>query len=271
MRANLAFALVAAAAACTKAKGVANEQFAREDIRLLVETCSVDVAEIERGLPEGAKRLGAAPLATRSAQDVATVRRQVLDLNSAKTVVFGVVNLEGQWVATDAENDPYAGMPLGKDTERLLSGATSQPVSGNVYARQRRGRHESAYLAASAIRDAKGNVDGYFVTGVSLAEYAYRLQEALRNHWAGRARSAAKGKDTLPIFYVVLATPTDLYPAPRVPSVDVEALRSEGVFPKARTNASGNLSITDRNFAYATAMLPKLGGDIAVAVLHSEP
>ncbi len=271
MRGYFAFGLIATAVACTKSDGGTNERFAREEVKLLVDTCAADVAEIERGLPEGAKRLSSDNLATQSAKEIATVRRQVLDLNSAKTVVFGIVNLDGQWIATDAEKDPYAGHALGQGTDRLLSGAKTQPVYGNLYPRERRGQHESAYLAASAIRDTKGSINGYFVTGLSLAEYAYRLQEALKNHWAVRARSATKGNDILPVFYVVLATPTDLYPAPKVPTVNVDALKAEGIFGKAKTNSSGNLTITDRKFSYATAMLPKLGDDVAITVLHSEP
>jgi hypothetical protein len=270
MRGYFVPAVVTMAVACTKSDGN-NERLARENVKLLVDTAAADIAEIERGLPEGAARLRTDSLSSQTAKEIAAVRRQVVDLNSAKTVVFGIVNLEGIWLATDAEKDPYAGNAVGQNTEPLLSGAKGQAVYGNIYPRERRGKYENAYLAAAAIRDTKGNINGYFVTGLSLAEYAYRLQEALKNHWAARMRSATKGNDTLPIFYVVLATPRDLHPAPKVPAVNVEALKTEGVFAKARTNASGALTISDRKFAYATAMLPRLGSDIAVAVLHSEP
>ncbi len=269
------FVALAMTAACNKSigpMGSANDQLALEDVNFLVQTSATDVAEVERGLPEGATRLGGDELSKQSAREIAAVRRQVLELNGAKTVVFGVANLEGKWLATDAENDPFASNPVGQETERLFDSAKTTRVVGNVLPRIRKGRPEASYVATAAIRDAKGNVNGYFVTTISLSEYAYRLQEALRSHWSDRVRGGAKGSDIVPVFYVVLATPTDLFPAPKVPAVNVEALKTEGVFAKAKANTmSGNLTITDRKFGYAAAMLPKLGDDVAVAVLHSEP
>ena len=271
MKGYFALAIVGTAAACTRPGGSNNERLARDNVNFLVEISVADTTEVERGLPEGAKRLSTDDLSKQTAKEIATVRRQVLDLNSAKTVVFGVVSLEGRWLATDAEKDPYAGNAVGQGTERLFEGARTLPITNNIYARERRGKHEAAYLAASAIRDTKGNINGYFVTALSLSEYAYRLQEALKNRWASLLRDASKGHDILPIFYVVLATPTDVYPARKVPSVNVDALKGEGIYAKATTLSSGNLTITDRKFAYSTAMLTKLGREVAVAVLHSEP
>ena len=271
MKAFIVLAMVGMTS-CTKSGSDANERLAREDVNFLVHTSESDVAELERGLPEGAKRLGGDDLSKRTATEIATVRRQVLDLNSAKTVVFGVANLEGKWLATDAEKDPFAGNPVGQDMQRVFEGTKTMPLSGNVLPRERKGKQEGAYVATSALRDTKGNINGYFVTTISLAEYAYRLHEALKSHWSERVRGAPKGGDIVPIFYVVLATPNELFPAPKVPAVNVDALKAEGVFAKATAGlSSSNLTITGRKFAYAVAIMPRLGGDVAVAVLHSEP
>ena len=73
---------------------------AKQDVALLGDLVDKDVGEIERGLPEGAKRL--APLVAGGAdpkQDIQgvrkalqRVRRDVMDLNVAKSTFFALAD-----------------------------------------------------------------------------------------------------------------------------------------------------------------------------------
>src|SRR5579863_3280657 len=79
-----------------------------------------DVAEVERGMPEGAKKL--APLVAGSAdprQDAAgvrkalqRVRRDVMDLSIAKSTFFALADSSGIAIRNDLEEDVMAGQNL---------------------------------------------------------------------------------------------------------------------------------------------------------------
>src|SRR5260221_13210260 len=117
--APLALCLLSAAelSAC-KDKGKESATKAAGDAAALAEQADKDVAEVERRLPDGAKKLaslwdgGADPR-----QDVQgvrksllDVRRQVPDLNVAKSTFFALVDDKGVAIRNDLDEDVMAGM-----------------------------------------------------------------------------------------------------------------------------------------------------------------
>lgn len=62
-----------------------------------------------------------------------------------------------------------------------------------------------------------------------------------------------------------------VYGAPQTPHVNEDAIAHlDPVAKTAAGRAHGTLTITDRDFGWVAARLPKLGSDIGIAVLRSE-
>jgi hypothetical protein len=64
---------------------------------------------------------------------------------------------------------------------------------------------------------------------------------------------------------------TGIYSAPLTPQVNEKALSDLDLVAKTTAGPThGVLNITDRDFGYAAARVPKLGPDTGIAVLRSE-
>src|SRR5260370_26495821 len=108
---------------------------AAEDVAAVAELVGKDVAEIERGLPEGAGLL--APLVTNGADPrqnvggvgkaVFRIRRDVMDLNVAKSTFFALADPSGVAIRNDLEEDVMAGQNLA-----LIFPALATPRDGLV-------------------------------------------------------------------------------------------------------------------------------------------
>ena len=75
----------------------------------------------------------------------------------------------------------------------------------------------------------------------------------------------------LPVLYVFLFDKTGAYGALQTPAVNAKAIAD--LNPVAKTAAGpaeGTMTLTDRDFGWVAQRLPKLGGDIGIAVLRSE-
>src|SRR5262245_39603799 len=116
----LALVLVLAGSSGCKDKGQESANAAKPNVASLVDLAAKDVEEIERGLPEGSKKLtvllskesdpkGNAP-AVRSA--LLKMRKQVPDLGIAKSTFFAFADEKGIAIRNDNEQDTMAGKDL---------------------------------------------------------------------------------------------------------------------------------------------------------------
>ncbi|MBV9945766.1 MAG: hypothetical protein JOZ69_02840 [Myxococcales bacterium] len=238
-----------------------------------------DVAEVERGLPEGAKRL--APLVANGAdpkQDVALVRRslfrirrEVPDLNLAKSTFFALADPGGVAIRNDLEEDVMAGQnlvalfpALAKAREGLVTTTGAFP---NVNSKN--GPDED-WIAAVPVKREDGGTGALLVTGWTYRYFARHLQESLKDRLAEQAKASAnEGK--LPIFYVAVFDASGVYSAPLTPQIDEKALSEQGLLAKTSAGScQGTLAITDRAFGFAAARTPRLAPATGVVVLRSE-
>lgn len=264
---------------------------AKADVAKLVEMTEKDVAEVERGLPEGAKKLNAlfekdlgkdgdpaknVP-AVRSA--LLKMRQQVPDLGIAKSTFFAYADPQGIAIRNDFEQDTMAGKDLvagwpglkpvvdGKDfvaTTGAMKGGVPNPHGA-----------DKEWVAAVPVKKSDGTKSGMLVTGWTYRRFAYHLQvTAQRDVQDALMRAGDKGK--MPILYVCLFDKDGTYcagapGAPPVPEVNEKALAELHLFDKtAAAPASAALKITDRDFGWAAARTPKLGPEVGVAVLRSD-
>jgi hypothetical protein len=260
---------------CTD-KAKVSEKEANANVDAVVAIADTDVGQIERGLPLGAAKLstlwakGADPRqdlhAVRSA--LARMRREIPDLLVAKSTFFAVADAQGVAIRNDLEEDAMAGtalLPLFPDLAKAEAGgyvATTGAFPGPPLP----SGPDKDWLAAVPIKKDDGAVGGILLTGWTFRRFAFHLQEQLEHDLA-----QAQGNMKLPVVYVMVFDKTGVYGPSQTPQVNQKAIADlDPVAKTASGRAHGTLTITDRDFGWVAARLPKLGADIGVAVLRSE-
>jgi len=273
-------ALGAGSGLCAGCKDRAKESEtqAKAHVETLTALATKDVEEVERGLPEGAKRIG--PLfakeepqknlpAVRAA--LQKVRREVPDLLIAKSTFFAYADEAGVAVRNDLEQDAMAGQNLfsifpelqkSKDGFVTTTGAFPGPPG--------KAGPDRDFLAAAPVKRDDGKTMGVLVTGWTYRRFALHLSETLKHDLQEKLlQSDDKGK--MPVLYVGVFDKTGAYGAPQTPPSNEKTLSEMNLPEKTQSGvASGTLTLTDRAFGWAAARAPKLGPDVGVFVLRSE-
>lgn len=271
-------ALAAAPLPGCKDRGKESEALAKTHVGALATLVEKDVAEVERGLPEGAKKLGPSFAKEEPQKNLPAVRaalqkvrRDVPDLLIAKSTFFALADDTGVAIRNDLEQDAMAGQNLfaifpdlakSKDGYAATTGAFPGPP-GKL-------GPDRDWIAAAPVRREDGKLVGVYVTGWTYRRFALHLSETLKHDVADQLReSDAKGK--MPVLYVGLFDKTGAYGAPQTPPSNEKALADLGLVEKTASGvASGTLTLTERPFGWAAVRTPKLGSDVGVFVLRSE-
>jgi hypothetical protein len=271
-------ALPLATLAC-KGRGKESASKAALDDAYLVELVDKDVAEIERGLPQGARALspllagGADPRQDTGAvrKALGRIRRDVPDLDVAKSTFFALADPTGVAIRNDLEEDVMAGQNLvavfpalagARDAFTTTTGRFPNAVS--------KSGPDKDWVAGTPVKRADASTGAILVTGWSYRYFARHLQASLESRLLDQAKAEGTG-GKLPVYYVAVFDSSGVYAAPLTPPVDEQALSAEGLATKtAGAPVQGVLTITDRDFGYAAARTPKLGPDVGVVVLRSE-
>jgi len=253
---------------------------AAHDAAQLAALVDKDVGEVERGLPEGAKRLSTAILANGAdpKQDVAGVRRALLrvrrdvpDLDVAKSTFFAVADPNGVAIRNDLEEDVMAGQNLVAIFPALAKARDGYVTTVGAFpnAPSKNGPDED-WVAAVPIKRADGSTGALFVTGWTYRYFARHLAESLKDRLLDEAK-AGQNDGKMPVFYVAVFDKSGVYAAPLTPAVDQKALADQDLVAKTASGpAQGTVSITDRGFGWAARRTPKLAPDTGVVVLRSE-
>lgn len=268
-----------------KAKQSAEE--ARKSVDSLTALATEDVAEVERGLPEGAAKMaarfagsgdaGSDSDASRNPQTVRSallkMRQQVPDLGKAKSTFFAFTDDHGIAIRNDLEQDTMAGKDVVAaypDLKKVLDGAPYVETIGRFPGTEDPAAPNKEWIAAVPVKKADGGLSGLLVTGWTYRRFAYHLQESLKREIQDRLlKDGDNGK--LPVLYVALFDREAVYGARGTPPINEQALQEKNlVDATANGPATGTLSITDRPFGWAASRVPKLGADVGIVVLRSE-
>jgi hypothetical protein len=189
-RMTTALVIALAAFGCTD-KGKISEREAHGNLDALTAIANADVAEIENGLPLGAAKL--APLwakgndprqdlhAVRTA--LARMRREIPDLNVAKSTFFAVADDKGIAIRNDLEEDVMAGQDLLKlfpDLAKAEAGSFVMTTGAFPGAPGPSGPDRD-WIAAAPVKKDDGTTGGILLTGWTFRRFAYHLQEQLRH------------------------------------------------------------------------------------------
>ncbi len=263
-----------------KDKAQKSAEEAKANVQLLVPLVDKDVAEIERGLPEGAKKIAttigkeqdvkANPAVVRSA--LLKIRQQVQDLGVAKSTFFALTDDKGVAIRNDLEQDTMAGKSVVErypELKKALEGQAFVTTVGEFGTPNPLGP-DREWVAATPVKREDQSLIGLLVTGWTYRRFAFHLQESLKRDLQEQLqKSGDTGK--LPVVYVLLFDDKNVYGARGTPPVDETALKEAGVHAKTAAGpANGTLTITDRDFGWGAVRLPRLGPELGVVVLRSE-
>lgn len=265
--------------ACEEGKK-ASEQAAVDELGKLMTLVKEDVAQVKRGLPNGAEKLSklldADTLANPSAiqKAIARARADEKDLMVAKSTWFSYADATGTVVRSEADPDMLAGKSVVAAFPALKKAL--EPTGGMAEAfgemkelKMAKTGPDMAWLAAIPVKDDKGGAKGMFVTGWSFRAFVYHLEQAAKMKVAEDAQK--QGKKNPPLVYIYLVKGKTAYGAPGTPDVNAKTIEDLDVVGKtAGGNYRGYVEITKRGFGVAAARVPEMGDDAALAVLASE-
>jgi hypothetical protein len=275
---TLTLPLALAASACDDGRKVA-EQSAADALAKLTPVLKEDVAQVRRGLPEGAAKLGpmldadtlSSPVSLQKA--ISRARALVPDLDVAKGTFFAYADATGKVLRSETDPDVLA-------EKSILAPfpALKKAMDGNAVAeawgemKELRGVKagpDLAWVAAARVANDKGQPTGMFVTGWSLRAYARRLENSVTVSVREAAEKA--GKKNPPLVYVFVVKGKSAYGTPVAPDVNAQAVENIDIVGKTASGPyRGTLEITGRGFGLAGVRVPELGDDAALAVLASE-
>jgi hypothetical protein len=253
---------------------------AKAHATMLAELSARDVGEVERGLPEGAKRLASLYASGADARNDMTavraglkrIRREVPDLTIAKSTFFALADDKGIAIRNDLEQDVMAGQNLFAVFPELAGAARGVWVTtaGTFPGPPGPAGPDRDFIAASPVKREDGSVAGILVTGWSYRYFARHLQESLLGELKA---DLLKAKDTgkLPIVYIAVFDSSGIFTAPFTPPVNEKALIDLKLVAKTAGGPyEGTLTITGREFGCAAIRAPKLGPETGIAILRSE-
>jgi hypothetical protein len=252
---------------------------ARQHATMLVGVTVTDVDELQRGMPEGAVQLRSlyqAKVAPKDdldsvRQQLARARNHVQDLRVAKSTFFVMAERDGTILRGDREPDLLSGKNLFAafpEPRQSLDGKAVATRGEMPEAAGVKARRDGQFVVSVPIA-LDGAVSAVYASGWSWAAYAYRLQNAL----SSEIRSHRKNElEKEPLVYVYLVVDDAVYGAPTAPEVNAQAIQKLAPLTKVSGDDvySAPLEITGRSFGLAVRRAPKLGQNVAIAVLRSE-
>jgi hypothetical protein len=268
--------------ACTDPSKI-SERKAVTHVERLSKLADEDVEELRRGIPRGAKNLGAIwegkgspetdPSSVRRALD--RVRNEDRDLEISKGTFFAATDDKGVVLRSDQEPDQLAGkslMAAFPGLQKVLAGETLEMRGSMAELAGARSGGDEQWLVGSAVRDAKSAVRGAYVSGWSLRRFAYHLEETLKHDLVSEALRAGESRTKQPLVYVFVLAGAKVYGAPVTPLLNAQTLEGLDLLRKTDNGVTFHqqLEITGRGYGLAAARAPKMGPDVAVAVLRSE-
>lgn len=257
-----------------------NEAIASEQLGKIVPVVRESVAQVRRGLPEGAAKLGTlietdpgANLAGLQ-KAIQSARSAVKDLDLAKSTFFSFADTSGVVLRSEADPDllaqksVFAAFPMLKKAAEPNSGIVE--VYGEMQEmRGVRNGPDQQWVLAHPVKTPDGAVKGMFVTGWSYRIFARYLEDTAKRNLQESIKQ--QGKKNEPLLYLFVVKDTQAYGSPVTPDVSAEAIGKLDLVTKTASGPyRGSIEITHRAFGVAAERTPDLGDNAAVAVIISE-
>ena len=271
----VAVALVATSLVACKKEGEKDLKEAAANAATLAQIVEKDVGDVERGLPEGGKQLGALFDKGDPKQDLTSVKNALVKvragvegLHQAKTTFFVLLDADGVAIRSDWKTDSMAQKAFFPLFPSLPEAKAKPYFAGTGQFVSTAADRDMDWIAAVPVKKSDGTVAGLFVTGWPYRHYAKNLQEIMRNRLIEQSK---KDDSKVPIFYVALFDAAQVYTPLGTPPVIEKALSEQDLAKKTASGPSAELiQIESRTYACAAARVEKMAKDTGVVVLRSD-
>jgi len=273
-------AIVATASGC-RDSSKEQEESAASVLAKIVPLAKEDVAQVKRGLPESAKKLGEV-LDTDPGtnlvglqKSISGARAAVKDLDISKITFLSFADTTGIVLRSEADPDYLASKSILVSFPALKKAL--EPSSGLVEVwgempeiRGVRTGPETNWVIAHPVKDKAGVVKGLFVTGWSYRRLALHLEDAAKRELMEAAEREKKKR--VPIVYVYIVKDGKAYGSPTTPEPNVKAV--EGLDLATKAPQAGVFRVTTeiagRSFSIGAERVPELGETALLTALVSE-
>ncbi|MFO0662080.1 MAG: hypothetical protein U0165_19940 [Polyangiaceae bacterium] len=247
----------------------------------LAKLVDADLADVKKGMPTGAKKLGESVFGAEGKElDPKQVRETlrktrdvVADLQTARSTFFALTDANGVGIASDLEVDGFVGKNLVEvfpSLAKATKGETAEATGAFEAARGVQKGDDAQWVIATPVKGKDDKQRGIFVSGWSFRRYAQRLQEQLNTDF----RMNLKKGDTArsPLLYVFVVVGDKAYGEPRAPEVNQKAVEGLKVFDKLQgeTPWQNRVEIEGRAFGVAARRVNGFGDNAAIVILRSE-
>ncbi len=238
-----------------------------------------DLADVRKGMPQGAKRLGDKLFAKGAEIDPRVVREELQSTRSAfsalqvaRSTFFALTDANGVAYASDLSSDGFAGKNLLTAYPALAPAAKGQTVEGLGSTPEARGvnRGDDAQWVYATPVQVNGAQKAIYVTGWSWRRYALRLQDQLLMDFH---TGVSSDKPTAqPLLYVFVLVDNKAYGAPLAPDVDQQAVEGMNLLSKLQgdTPWQGTVEVNGYAFGVAARRAKPFGDHVAFVILRAE-
>ncbi|HRI65833.1 MAG TPA: hypothetical protein PK156_16415 [Polyangium sp.] len=270
--------LVASLAGC--ADPAKQEQIAVDVLAKVAPLADADAAQVRRGLPDGAKKLGE-HIDSEPDTNLVALQRTVLgarvnteDLRTSKCTFFSFADTSGVVLRSEIDPDNLAQKQLFKVFPGLKKAL--EPNAGIAEAwgdmeemRIAKMGPEYQWVVAHAVKDKEGQTKGLFVTGWSLRRFAYHVDQAAKAELIKVAENQRAVK--VPLVYAFIIKDGKAYGGPMAPDVNARALEGLDLPTKTQSGAyRGHVEVTGRMFGVAAQKAPNIGESVILSIMISE-
>jgi hypothetical protein len=270
--------LVASLAGC--ADPAKQEKIAVDLLAKIAPLADAEVAQVRRGLPDGAKKLGEHIDADPGTNLVALqrvvrgARVNTEDLRTSKCTFFSFADPSGVVQRSEIDPDNLAQKQLFTVfpglKKALEPGAGVAEAWGDMEEmRIAKVGPEHQWVVAHAVRDKEGQAKGLFVTGWSLRRFAYHIDQAAKDELVKTVERERQVK--VPLVYVFLVKDGKAYGGPMAPDVNARAIEALDLVNKTQNGPfRGHVEFTGRVFGIAAQKAPSIGESVVLSVMISE-
>ncbi len=270
--------LLASLAGC--ADPAKQEQIAVDVLAKVAPLADADAAQVRRGLPDGAKKLGE-HIDSEPDTNLVALQRTVLgarvnteDLRTSKCTFFSFADTSGVVLRSEIDPDNLAQKQLFKVFPGLKKAL--EPSAGIAEAwgdmeemRIAKMGPEYQWVVAHAVKDKEGQTKGLFVTGWSLRRFAYHVDQAAKAELIKVAENQRAVK--VPLVYAFIIKDGKAYGGPMAPDVNARALEGLDLPTKTQSGAyRGHVEVTGRMFGVAAQKAPNIGESVILSIMISE-
>lgn len=253
------------------------QEHSSDATNMALETFTRDVEQVRKGMPEGAKILGARmPADPRGNRlelqtSIKAARDNVKDLAYAKSTFFSFAGTDGVVLRSEIDPDRLVDqnvLTVFPDLKKALEpGAGLVEAYGEMDAlRGVKKGNDIAWIVAHAVPGADGKPQGLFLSGWSIRLYIGFVQDAVRSKLDTKTKDTSEKVEA----YLYLVKGSGAYGHPDAPDVHAEELLKHDLVNKVKNgDYRAKVELEDKTWGIVAKKAPQFGDDAVIAAIST--